>query len=115
MGLIQNNNRTAKFSDRRDAIVLILGASRQDGEHITDAQKDAAMNAAKAVLQIAGADVDASSSAFLLSDPDFQEGDEFTVQTTVSIYKETEEEAEEEETDEEFPSELNLEGIDEAE
>ena len=52
-----NANFEGLFEDKADAVVIILGAKRNDGEHITDAQKDAAMNAAKSVLQIVGADV----------------------------------------------------------
>lgn len=78
---------TANFGDRRDAIVLILGASLKNGEHITDGQVGVALNMAKSGLQMAGADVDASSSAFLMSDADFQEGDLLSTVTTVELYK----------------------------
>ena len=77
----------AGFSDKRDVVVLILGASRRDGEHITDGQVGSALNTAKSVLQMVGADVDASSSAFLLSDDDFAEGDALTAKTTVELWK----------------------------
>ena len=58
------------FDEKRDLVVIALGVSRKDGEHITGAQKDAAMNAAKAVLELIGAEVDANSSAILNEIPD---------------------------------------------
>ena len=78
---------TANFGDRRDVIVLTLGASLKNGEHITDGQVGVALNMAKSGLQMAGADVDASSSAFLVSDANFQEGDLLSTVTTVELFK----------------------------
>ncbi len=56
--------------DDRDIVVIILSVKRttEDGSYasITDGQKDAAMNAAKTVMQVLGADVNANSSAILI-------------------------------------------------
>ncbi len=78
---------SANFGNRRDVIVLTLGASLKNGEHITDGQVGVALNMAKSGLQMAGADVDASSSAFLVSDANFQEGDLLSTVTTVELFK----------------------------
>lgn len=120
---------TANFGDRRDVIVLTLGASLKNGEHITDGQVGVALNMAKSGLQMAGADVDASSSAFLVSDANFQEGDLLSTVTTVELFKVVPEgeaapngeladgESVEEPTETEEPSDGgdDLGGIDEAE
>ena len=78
---------SANFGNRRDVIVLTLGASLANGEHITDGQVGVALNMAKSGLQMAGADVDASSSAFLVSDANFEEGDALSTVTTVELFK----------------------------
>ena len=92
MDKIKDTTQMAQFLGRRDVIVLMIGASRADGEHITDGQKDAAMNAAKSVLQVVGAEVDAVSTAFLLQDADVAEGDALYVRTTAELFKQTPEE-----------------------
>ena len=69
------------FDEKRDLVVIALGVSREDGEHITGAQKDAAMNAAKAVLELVGAEVDANSSAILNE----VEAEQWKVDVDVSI------------------------------
>lgn len=63
--IIETNLRSI-FTGKRDVLFIALGVSRENGEHITDGQKNAAMEAAKSVLQIIGADVDANSTALLL-------------------------------------------------
>lgn len=73
--------------DKRDVIVIVIGVNRTDGEHVTDAQKDAAMNAAKSVLQVVGAYVAANSTALLNSSTDWQEGDLLNVSATIDIEK----------------------------
>lgn len=74
---------TALLSGASDVLVITLGARRPNGEHITDAQKDAAMNAAKSVLQIIGAEVEANSTAILES-LESQENQSVVVKTDVS-------------------------------
>ena len=71
---------TAQFSNASDVLVITIGARRTDGEHITDAQKDAAMDA---VLQIIGADVEANSTA-ILTNLELGENDRVNVSTSVS-------------------------------
>lgn len=78
----------AEILDKRDVMVLIIGASREDGEHITDGQKATAMNAAKSVLQMVGADVAVSSTAFLCN-ATLNEGESLSVTTEVKVYKYT--------------------------
>lgn len=77
---------TAEILDKRDVLVLVVGASREDGEHVTDAQKATAMNAAKSVLQMVGADVAVSSTAFLCN-AELTENETLTVETAVKIWK----------------------------
>lgn len=79
-----NANLEGLFEDKADAVVIILGAKRDDGEHITDAQKDAAMNAAKSVLQIVGADVVANAST-LCANPDYEEGSALKYSVDVDV------------------------------
>jgi hypothetical protein len=73
---------TALFSNASDVLVITLGVRRTDGQHVTDAQKDAAMDAAKSVLQIIGADVEANSTA-ILTNAELNEGDSIRVTTGV--------------------------------
>lgn len=89
MDKIRTVEKTANFSGKRDVVLLILGASRKDGEHITDGQVGSALNTAKSVLQMVGAYVDAASSAFLLPDDAFAEGETLTVRTLVEMFKES--------------------------
>lgn len=77
---------TSTFNNASDVLVITLGVKRTDGEHITDAQKESAMNAVKSVLQIIGADVEANSTA-VLSTATVAEGETLTVKTTVEILK----------------------------
>lgn len=63
--IIESPTLTAQFSDVADLLVITIGVKRNDGLHITDGQKDAAMNAAKSVLQIIGAEVETNSTAVL--------------------------------------------------
>lgn len=90
----QPPEQIATLNDKRDVVVIILGANRQDGEHITDGQQDVAMNMAKSGLQLAGATVSACSTAFLLSDDEFQEGEELIAKVNCELWKETTEEPE---------------------
>ena len=58
-----------RIDEQKDVVVIVLAASRLDGETrlpLTDGQKDAAMQAAKATLQLVGADVAESSTALLI-------------------------------------------------
>ena len=70
MEIVQEYNAVVTPLDgHKDAVVIVLACSREvDGERvaIVDAQKDAAMDAAKATLQCLGADVAACSTAFLV-------------------------------------------------
>ena len=84
MEKIFETNQSAAFDGKRDVVFIILGASREDGERITDAQKNAAMEAAKSVLQIVGADVDANSTA-ILAPPDVA-CDAPIVKTTIELW-----------------------------
>ena len=63
------NELITSVESQRDALVIILTASRADGEErlpITEAQKETAANAAKSVLECVGADVGANSTAFVI-------------------------------------------------
>ena len=73
------------IEDKRDVIVLVIAAKRNDGEHIVDAQKDAAMDAAKSVLQIVGAEVSASSTSILLPIDAEEQG--VVVKTSCEIWR----------------------------
>ncbi len=75
---------TTLFDDAADVIVITIGAKRTDGGHVTDAQKDAAMNAAKSVLQMIGADVQANSSA-IINPLELQEGEFALVSSSVDV------------------------------
>lgn len=72
--------------DKRDVIIIAIGATRSDGEHITDAQKETAMNAAKSVLQVVGADVAANSTA-ILNQEDLEDGETITATINVAVVK----------------------------
>ena len=76
----------ANFSEASDVLVISIGVKRNDGQHITDGQKDAAMNAAKSVLQIIGAEVEANSTAILVP-ANLEEGETITVKTNVDVFK----------------------------
>ncbi len=97
---------TAEILDKRDVLVLVVGASREDGEHVTDAQKATAMNAAKSVLQMVGADVAVSSTAFLCN-AELTENETLTVETAVKIWKNAPD-ADGEETTSEEPTTVDL-------
>lgn len=84
MEKIFETNQTSLFDGKRDVVLVALGVSCEDGGHITDAQKNAAMEAAKSVLQIVGADVDANSTAILA--PANVDCDALTVRTTLALW-----------------------------
>ncbi|MBR5757119.1 MAG: hypothetical protein IKX88_00795, partial [Thermoguttaceae bacterium] len=87
MEKIFETNQTASFDGKRDVVVITLGVSREDGERITDAQKNAAMEAAKSVLQIVGADVDANSTAVLA--PAGDESGALIVKSALSLWSDS--------------------------
>ena len=68
--IVTQNSVISGIESQKDVVVLILAASRTDETGarvpITDAQKETAMNAAKAVLQCVGAEVAANSTAWIL-------------------------------------------------
>ena len=91
MNEILNAKLSGKFTGKSEVVVLILGAYRDDGERLTDAQKNAALDAAKAVLQVVGAEVEAAAST-LLVDESFSDGDELFFSADISLLTEEEEE-----------------------
>lgn len=94
MELVKGSTLTANFTDRADVAVFTIGAKLRDGGHVTDGQIASALNAAKSVLQLLGAEVEASSTTFFYSDEEFEDGEALLARTTVELYKETEEEEE---------------------
>ena len=87
--IIEPPTLTAQFSDVADTLVITIGVKRNDGLHITDGQKDAAMNAAKSVLQIIGAEVEANSTA-ILCPVDLPEGSNVYVSAAVELFTDDE-------------------------
>lgn len=89
--IIAQGNVVARIENQRDVVVLILAASRTDenGDRIaiTDAQKETAMNAAKSVLQVVGAEVDANSTAFLLPAVELAEGETLKMSVLAQLIK----------------------------
>lgn len=79
----------ASFEDKADVLVLVIAARRDDG-HVTEAQKESALNAAKSVLEVVGAEVVGNSTAILLQDDQFIDGDvlQFEADCTVSRIEE---------------------------
>ncbi len=89
------NELITPVQNQKNALVLVLAASREtDGVRvpITDAQKDAAMNAAKAVLQCVGADTEAQSCAMLFPDVELQEGEKLTLRVAATLERQSEKE-----------------------
>ena len=81
-----------------DAIIIALSASREvDGARvpITAAQKDAAMEAAKAVLQCVGAEVGAFSSALLVPGTETAENETLGLTIDVAVTKNANEDPQE--------------------
>lgn len=80
----------ASVGSQKDAVVIVLACSREaDGERVplVDAQKEAAMNAAKATLQCLGADVSACSTAFLFPAVELQENEALTLKVDAALQK----------------------------
>lgn len=74
----------------KHALVLILAASREvDGAYVplVDAQKDAALAGAKAALQCVGAEVEASSTGYLLPETELAENERLTLRATLELEK----------------------------
>ena len=78
-------NLHASIEGKADFIVFVIAANPSNGEHITDAQKDAAMNAAKSVLQMCGADVVANSTAILVNADDITNDAELTFDAACTL------------------------------
>ncbi len=81
---------------QQDVVVLVLTASREvEGERvpIVGAQKDAAMDAAKSVLQCLGADVGAFSTALLVPAVELAEGETLALNVDVKLIRTDQQEA----------------------
>ena len=76
---------------KKNAIVLILLASRTDENEnivsITDAQMESAMYAAKSVLQCVGADVAASASSLNIPAVELNDGETLSLQINTELVK----------------------------
>lgn len=86
------NSIVSSVDAQQDVVVLVLTASREvDGERvpIVSAQKDAAMNAAKSVLQCLDANVGAFSTALLVPAVELAEGETLGAKVDVKLVKST--------------------------
>ncbi len=88
---IMNTSVITGIESQKDVVVLILTASRTDenGDRaaITDAQKETAMNAAKSVLQVIGAEVDANSTAWIIPAVELGEGETLALNVSAQMVK----------------------------
>ena len=86
--IVTQNSVISGIESQKDVVVLILAASRTDETGarvpITDAQKETAMNAAKAVLQCVGAEVAANSTAWILPAVELAEGETLALNVGVA-------------------------------
>ena len=85
------NELITSVESQRDALVIILTASRADGEErlpITEAQKETAANAAKSVLEGVGADVGANSTAFVIPGEELADGQTLTLRVRATLNRE---------------------------
>lgn len=97
MNVVQEYNSIVSSVDaQQDVVVLVLTASREvEGERvpIVGAQKDAAMDAAKSVLQCLGADVGAFSAALLVPAAELQPGETLALNVDVKLIRTDQQEA----------------------
>ena len=95
--IVTQNSVISGIESQKDVVVLILGASRTDETGarvpITDAQKETAMNAAKAVLQCVGAEVAANSTAWILPAVELAEGETLVLNVDVKLIRTDQQEA----------------------
>ena len=84
----------------RDVIVLVLAATRYDDDGaplpITAAQKDAALNGAKSVLEVVGAEVAATSTALLIPAETLNDGESLRLTVAATLDKITQDASAEE-------------------
>jgi len=89
--IVTQNSVISGIESQKDVVVLILAASRTDETGarvpITDAQKETAMNAAKAVLQCVGAEVAANSTALLVPAAELQPGETLALNVDVKLIR----------------------------
>ena len=97
MNVVQEYNSIVSSVDaQQDVVVLVLTASREvEGERvpIVASQKDAAMNAAKSVLQCLGADVGAFSSSLVVPAVELAEGETLALNVDVKLIRTDQQEA----------------------
>ena len=97
MNVVQEYNSIVSSVDaQQDVVVLVLTASREvEGERvpIVGAQKDAAMDAAKSVLQCLGADVGAFSSSLVVPAVELAEGETLALNVDVKLIRTDQQEA----------------------
>jgi hypothetical protein len=95
--IVTQNSVISGIESQKDVVVLILPASRTDETGarvpITDAQKETAMNAAKAVLQCVGAEVGANSTAWILPAVELQPGETLALNVDVKLIRTDQQEA----------------------
>ena len=90
------NSIVSSVDSQQDVVVLVLTASREvEGERvpIVASQKDAAMDAAKSVLQCLGADVGAFSTALLVPAAELQPGETLALNVDVKLIRTDQQEA----------------------
>lgn len=90
------NSIVSSVDSQQDVVVLVLTASREvEGERvpIVAAQKDAAMNAAKSVLQCLDANVGAFSTALLVPAEELQSGETLALNVDVKLIRTDQQEA----------------------
>lgn len=97
MNIIKEYNSIVSSVDsQQDVVVLVLTASREvEGERvpIVAAQKDAAMDSAKSVLQCLGADVGAFSTALLVPAVELQPSETLALNVDVKLIRTDQQEA----------------------
>ena len=96
--VINSNVLTCMFEGKADVILFAIAASN-GGSHITGAQADAARDAAKAVLEVLGADVVGNSTADLISDADANEETTLTLEAVYKVTKNVNESDTDDETE----------------
>ena len=90
------NSIISSVDSQQDVVVLVLTVSREvEGERvpIVAAQKDAAMNAAKSVLQCLDANVGAFSTAMLVPAEELQPGETLALNVDVKLIRTDQQEA----------------------
>lgn len=86
------NSLITSIEGNQDVVVIVLTATRDlngQSASIVGAQKDAAMNAAKSVLQVLGIEVGALSTSLVVPAVELAEGETLGAKVDIQLVKNT--------------------------